>query len=319
MKIFGTFHASDDPKIRGQAERSVASTTMDEVIRLLGPQVYPQSRWHKDPPYRARIHDFELSDPLIREVFQVIYKLEGRRPTPWRLLRTAHSAEYYYEPLRREYTKADLDKAPLLALFGTRWIAKMADGEKARPLRVIGNKQLVEPKPFGRIDPFVVRGMNSWLVAELQKRGVRGFTAREIEIVRRKPEHQSIWEPWSAVMMPPCRLPLVTAWGEPYTAPGRGCFQECGPYQPEEMVFLRSEVEALGDFDIAVCQEIVGNGGQDLWQPLVVSQRFRQIMTELKVPGVAYAPVWLKEPGEPLWENPWESFLGPYPETLPVA
>jgi hypothetical protein len=51
----------------------------------------------------------------------------------------------------------------------------------------------------------------------------------------------------------------------------------------------------------------------------VVSQRFRKIMTDLKVPGVAYAPVWLKEPGEPLWVNPWESFLGPYPEPVLVA
>ena len=292
---------------------------MDEVIRLLGPQVYPQSRWHKDPPYRARVYDFELSDPLIREVFQIVCKLEGKRPTPWRLLRTAHSAEYFYQSLRREYTKADLDKAPLLALFGTRWIAKMAPREDFGPLQIIGNKLLIDPKPFGRIDPYVVRGMNSWLVEELRKRDVKGFTVRDIEILRRKPEHQSIWEPWSTVTMPTCRLPLVNAWGELFKEQGRGCFYECGPFQPEEKVFLRSEVEALGEFDIAVCRELVGNGKGDSYHPIVVSQRFRKIMTDLKVPGVAYAPVWLKEPGEPLWVNPWESFLGPYPEPVLVA
>lgn len=114
----------------------------------------------------------------------------------------------------REYTKADLDKAPLLALFGTRWIAKMAPREGFGRLQIVGNKHLVDPKPFGRIDPYVVRGMSSWLAEELKKREVKGFTVRDIEILRRKPEHQPIWEPWSTVTMPRCRLPLVTSWGE---------------------------------------------------------------------------------------------------------
>lgn len=156
----------------------------------------------------------------------------------------------------------------------------------------------------------------------MKEREIKGFAVREIEILKRKPRHQSIWEPWSTVTMPPCCLPLVNSWGEPCGPAdfnNRGCHYECGPYLPEEKVFLHSEVEALGAFDIAVCREHVGMGNNDRFPPLVVSQQFRKVLKELKVPGVAYAPVWLKDPGEPLWVNPWEEILGPYPEPVPVA
>ncbi len=319
MKIVGNFRKNEDPIRKGIGDDFVSSATMDELVKLLNPQIYNQSVKEDGGHYRAIVYPYDLGNARIQEAFRLFYEREGRRPTPWHLLRTPFQKEYFYQSLRREYTKVDLDKAPLLTLFGTRWIAKMAPREDFGPLQIIGNKQLIDPKPYGRIDPYVVRGMNSWLVEELKKRDVKGFTVRGIEILRRKPEHQLIWEPWSTVTMPVCRLPLVNSWGEPFTEPGRGCHYECGPYQPEEMVFLRSEVEALGEFDIAVGQEQVGMGNNDCYHPVIVSQRFRKIMTELKVPGVAYAPVWLKEPGEPLWVNPWESFLGPYPEPVPVA
>jgi hypothetical protein len=231
-------------------------------------------------------------------------------------------SRFYYQRLRRVYEPTDFDKAPYLQLLGRKWLAKMAPRSDFGPLEVLGNKMLEKPKALGLLDPYAVLGMNSWLVEHLKMREMKGFIAREIEVLKRKPQHLAIWEPWSTVTMPFCCLPIFNSWGEPSgpeLTSNRGCHFEGGPYLSAEMCFLRPEVEALGEFDIAVCREHVGMGNNDRFPPLVVSQRFRKVLKELKVPGVAYAPVWLKDPGEALWVNPWEEILGSYPEPVPVA
>lgn len=325
MQLFGTITLTEYQKDLRDYAVQLTERQMDRAEELVREDSRMQAWFAKYKQERGRrgwVYSFEFGDPDLPIFIREIHSFTGNFPTPWKLPRAASRDDYYIVSLRREYASADLDKAPYVALFATRRLAKMAPRRDFGPLQVVGNKMLEKPKAFGRLDPYVVRGMNTWLKEELTKRNLKGFAVREIEILNRKPQHQAIWEPWSSVTMPRCCLPLVDSWGEPCgpeLSNTRGCHYECGPYMPEEKVFLRSEVEALGGFDIAVCQEHVGNGNNDRFPPLVVSQRFRQVLKELKVPGVAYAPVWLKEPGEPLWTNPWEEFLGPYPEQVPLA
>lgn len=327
MKLNGTIIITEGPRIdeksrnvflsEGEMDRAIAMVADDPVMQeWFARSTLPRGR-------RSWVFSFTVGDAKLRPMVELIKAATGRTPTPWRLLKSQENqGNHYFVRLRREYTPADLDKAPLLCLFSTQWLAKSAPRDHVGPLQVMGDKMLEKPKPFGRLDPYEARVMNTWLVEELKKRNLNGFTVKDVEILGRKSKHQPIWEPWSTVTMPRCCLPMVNSWGEPCGPAdfnNRGCHHECGPYAPEELVFQRSEVDALGEFDIAVCQEYVGMGNNDRFSPIVVSQRFRQILKELKVTGVAYAPVWLKDPGEPLWTNPWEEILGPYPEPVPFV
>jgi len=333
MRLLGSFSVTDAPfsgAVRTLQNEilHVHPSTMKSILAVLGPQAGPSQITGGSPEVKElgfRNHLYELGDPRIIEVMQMVLKMEHMRPKPWGLTITECSERYYFQSLRREYSSRDLDKAPYLILrgYGNRWIAKMALREDFGNIKVVANKKLDDPMPYGDLY-YPVYAMNTWLTEELERRKLKGFTVREIEIQDRRPGHQSIWQPWSTIMMPRCCLPVVSSWGEPCESFGiestnhRGWHYECGPYQPDELVFLRAEVALLGDFDIAVCQEYLG-AGYVRFPMIVVSQRFRQVLKELKVPGVAYAPVWLKEPGEPLWTNPWEEFLGPYPERVPLA
>ena len=325
MKLCGDLIITEKENPNDDISLVVPCDTMDDLVNLMGDAQKPDSaliRESQPRGSRARVFEYELGDIKAQEILRYIRSRMCRLPTLYRAWNRRLLDRYFFQSLRREYTSAELENAPFLSLYGTKRMAKMGPREDFGPLQVIGDKLLEEPKPFGRLDPYVVRGMNNWLKEELTKRNLRGFAVREIEILNRKPQHQAIWEPWSTVTMPRCCLPLYDDWGEPCgpeLTKNRGCHYECGPYMSEEKVFLRSEVEALGEFDIAVCQEHVGMGNNDRFPPIVVSQRFRQVLKELKVSGVAYAPVWLKEPGEPMWTNPWEEFLGPYPERVPLA
>lgn len=333
MKIIGSFSVTEalfSGAVRTMQNEMlhVHSSTMNAILAVLGPNAHPFKITGETPEFdkaRFRNYLYEIGDARIIEVMQIVLKMEGKRPKPWGLTITEWSEGYYFQNLRREYSSGDLDKAPYLALRGQgkRWLAKMVLREDFGPIKVVANKKLDDPMPYGDLY-YPVYAMNTRLTEELARRKLRGFTAKEIEIQDRRPGHQTIWQPWSTIAMPRCCLPVVSSWGEPCESIGiestnhRGWHYECGPYQPEELVFLRTEVAPLGDFDIAVCQEYLG-AGYMRFPTLVVSQRFRQVLRELKVPGVAYAPVWLKEPGEPLWKNPWEEFLGPYPEKVPLA
>jgi hypothetical protein len=50
-------------------------------------------------------------------------------------------------------------------------------------------------------------------------------------------------------------------------------------------------MDALGGFDVALTAERVGNGPRISFPAVIVSQRFREVLTELKIPGVGYTPV----------------------------
>ena len=61
---------------------------------------------------------------------------------------------------------------------------------------------------------------------------------------------------------------------------------------PSRSEFKRSEVEQLGVFDIAITQERVGTLGRYMMYRIpVISQKFRQVLLDLKVKKLEFHPV----------------------------
>lgn len=66
-----------------------------------------------------------------------------------------------------------------------------------------------------------------------------------------------------------------------------------GGYRPPEMTFRRGEVEALGQFDVALTREVVGSFPRWYRPEVIVTQRFRQVLRKMKNADVGFNPVHL--------------------------
>lgn len=164
MKISGIIILSELPT----EKMRLTEKQMDHAVALVADDLEMQAWFalYQQPVGRRHwVFSFTFDHPSLRPMLELIRESTGRTPTPWKLYKNQQdTGEHFFVTLRRKYGPADLDEAPLLALFGTHWLAKMAPRDNSGPLLVIGNKLLENPKAFGRLDPYVVRGMNSGLM-----------------------------------------------------------------------------------------------------------------------------------------------------------
>lgn len=118
----------------------------------------------------------------------------------------------------------------------------------------------------------------------LMSAGLKGLFFHPLEWNDPSRAQRNFWELDSQFRMPTCLLPVVDL--------GPSFYCE-GAYEPVELRFNKEEVAQMGEFDAAWCREEVGR--QDEYSGkhvLVVSQRFRQVITSLGLAElVDYVPV----------------------------
>lgn len=68
---------------------------------------------------------------------------------------------------------------------------------------------------------------------------------------------------------------------------------DSGGYRPPEIHYRREEIDALGEFDIALTREMIGGRPQWYHPDVIVSQRFRRVLMKMKNTSVGYNPVHL--------------------------
>jgi hypothetical protein len=96
----------------------------------------------------------------------------------------------------------------------------------------------------------------------------------------------------SKVILPPPLNLLLGEHGHPVEPNTEWwCWWDDGARDPVTLRYERAKMEALGPFDIAMTNERVGQTEQGAYRQCIVSQRFREVMTRLKVRGVRYVPV----------------------------
>ena len=107
------------------------------------------------------------------------------------------------------------------------------------------------------------------------------------------------WQITSSITMPRCLLPIlqVPEPQQPWTT------YDDGGYFPQELVFRRSQVEAIAPFDVALTapEEEIHCGPNSWPRTLVVSQRFRQVIKKLKLTTVELVPARLVSDD---WQRP---------------
>jgi hypothetical protein len=300
-----------------------------EIIRLTG-----QSP-RQNPAFL--VLNIPMENPRLPTVLRVIRDETGRVPIPHRIMRrTGENAKYFYLWIAREYEEKDVRDLPYVRVQCSRVIADSRDPIQMDDERYLAkaNNRLTAHWEYGNLGTLAGYAMTTRLKDLLQQQGMKGFRPRPVTFDKLEKAAKELWQPWSDVMMPRCLLPLVDNAGEPTTPdgladpieytdrprdPGRGVHYDAGPYISEELCYSAAEVAELGEFDIAIARERVGATKRVAFRPVVISQRFRQALKKEKLPGMQYKPVRLLKKGDPLWENPFESMVGPYEEKPPVA
>ena len=110
------------------------------------------------------------------------------------------------------------------------------------------------------------------------------------------------WRITSSITMPRCLLPIlnVPETQQPWTT------YDDGGHFPQELVFRRSQVEAIEPFDVALTspEEEIHCGPNSWTRTLVVSQRFRQVIKKLRlttaelIPARLMADDWQRPPSD---------------------
>lgn len=330
----------------------IATVHFDIVCQEISPRSAGMVTLQKALPFRRIIEltgesprhnpgglilNIPLDSPALPEVLQLIKEETGRIPIPHRITRrNGEHLKYFYVRVFREYDEKDVGDLPHVVVHCRKEIGDLRDPIQTDDEHYLAkaNKRLTARWDYGSLRFLPAYAMTTRLKEVLEREGIKGLRPRPVLFDKPEKAAKELWQPWSDVMMPRCLLPLVDNLGEPTTPDGlddpieytdrprysgRGVHYDAGPYVPEELCYSAAEVARLGEFDIAIAHERVGNTRRVAFRPLIISQRFRHVLKKEKLPGLQYNPVRLLKKDDPLWENPFESMVGPYDEKPPVA
>lgn len=237
--------------------------------------------------------------PALHAVLRIL-ESEGLKPSfEAKPLGSKKGTEFYFRILRT-YTAAEYDSAEylwlptnliyrdyrLVAYFarreGGRWVAKASE--------VLGQSRRA---PFGGVGEYNYF-VNTKLREKLESAGLKGLRFYPLLWDEPSKVKQEYWEIDSEVLMPPCLLPVIR-FDNGFDKDGKPAFAagyDEGCYDLIELVFRRSAVSALPEFDIAWTREDLPWSRPDIGhRRLVVSQRCRQVFNALGMRPVEYGMV----------------------------
>lgn len=194
----------------------------------------------------------------------------------------------------RVFSKKEIDSSPLLWLRGSRAIAKHDERtlEQAENDVYVAERQ--KPRSglrLGFLTPFTGMAVNDAL-----KEKLLGADIAALDLSERVVNTGDLWSLRSKTTLPACWTKVFNSWGELVTDckrdwvkfEGRGYKMD---YDPPALRFGADELASVGDFDIAMTRERIEGGVHSAYRQCIVTQRFRQVLKELKVSGVEYVPV----------------------------
>ena len=251
-----------------------------------------------------RLLRIELSedDPRLQLLLERVERTYGWKPSKWFNIPREERSRYFGVRKKRQYSKKDLDGAPYLMLLADKIIADHRDGNAeqvdAEVYVAAAEGSHSAKTQFGVLMPFWAKCVTETLGCQLQDAGLRGLSLESV--VFRQPDNvkkpvkamKSLLKLSSTFIAPRSLLPIVNEAGhqiEPNTE--WSCYLDDGGYQPHEFKYRQEELKRFREVDIAMSYERTGVTKARAYRWCLVSQRFREVMAELKVRGTIYAPV----------------------------
>ena len=236
-------------------------------------------------------------DPRLAKLYEAIWQKYGLTPSPWHIIPVAERHKYFGVHRKVAWNKEEIDACDYLRLGSSQIIATHHDPSEEELLRedyVVENDARQKTKTqFGHFMPFHALAVAEPMRSHLLEAGLKGLHLPPVVFV--PPErkvHKPLWALKSHVILPQALNPLVNSKGEEVVPNTQWwCWWEDGGRRPEVLRYDRYALEALGSFDIAMTLERVSTSRVRSFRWCIVSQRFREVLTNLKVKGVDYMPV----------------------------
>ncbi len=256
-------------------------------------------------PFETSIRISEAEDsPALRQMVLGIRDLYGIDLSQNVLLPNEARPLFWVRKLR-EFTTSQVAEAPYLMVYAKFMIGTHTDRtaeELASGTIAVHNdsKQGTDVR-FGCVAPFWPIGVDQWLKEKLEGYDLPGLRLNPIVVRRRSgPPRKPLWNLTGSVTLPRTLTRYVNEYGfekvpyDDWSAKwGEAHFFDEG-YQPPVLKYSKKQIDSLGSFDVAITAEKVGNGPKIAFQRLIVSQRFRGMLADLKIKGVGYVPVVLE-------------------------
>lgn len=150
---------------------------------------------------------------------------------------------------------------------------------------------------FGTVELSKVYYASDEGVTFLNKQGLKGLKWKKAKFDDPKKVEKELFQLSSGITMPKCLTRIRDhKWDDVTEKPLAESYDRIwdnGGYYPLELSYKRAEVEAMGEFDVALTQEVVGGAPELFHQDIVVSQKFRQILLGMKNVSCGFTPVHL--------------------------
>lgn len=213
-------------------------------------------------------------------------------------------ARYFFRIRKvREFAEHQIDGAPYLWLHADKfaigtWLTP-TDEEYSQGIYAVKNDTKQTSKvSFGCLSPFPAIGVDQTLKEELERHALVGLHFNPITVhTERGKARKAVWNLTSSIVLPRTRTRFINKHGhdkEPFDDWSdrweSAHFHDDG-YEPPVLEYAQHLMESLGSFDVAITAERIGNGPRISFPAVIVSQRFRQVLSKLKIPGVGYTPV----------------------------
>lgn len=203
----------------------------------------------------------------------------------------------------REFATDQIESAPYLAICANKfqigsWL-EPTDEEYSQGIYSVENDAKQNTKVrFGFLSPFAAIGIDQYLKEELERRSLVGIQFNPVTVrTKRGTPRKPIWSLSSSIVLPRTQTRFINKHGydkEPFddwSDRWESAFFYDAGYEPPVLRFSQGQLDSVGAFDIAKTAERIGNGPRISFPSMIVSQRFRAILAELKIPGIGYIPV----------------------------
>jgi len=296
MKALWNFTIEYDPANKPQVLSNLMFVSEPGIVEELGQLAdLPVAKNNSSPRRELRIELLE-DDPRLNLLVQTIKDKLGYAPSPSIIVPPERRDRFYCVRKNRKYTRNDLDQAAFLSLFADRTIANHKDGtaeQVEREVYVAAADRLQSAKTqFGALFPFQQYCVTESLGQRLQQAGVRGLALEPVVILPEDKVRKPLLKLSSSFTAPRSLLPVVNEAGHPIEPNTEwSCYLDDGGYQPHEFKYHKADLEKFQEVDIVMSYERTGVTKARAFRWCIVSQRFRRIMADLKVPGVRYALV----------------------------
>jgi len=238
--------------------------------------------------------------PRLAKLLEILENRHGFKPWPHTVFDMRQRDKFFGVERKRVFSKKEIDQCEYLA-FGLMYSlghAVYRTEEQFASEQYVTDKvaNLKKDTAMGCLSPFQALVVMPKMREILLKEDLVGLDVND-EVIGSKGK---LFKLGSSVILPRTLTRIVNGQGEDVdpdvwkvTTIHGGTEDHIydDGHRPCILRYRKSEFEALAPFDVAMTYEFIGNHKQGAYRGMIVSQKFRQLLKQLKVRGTYFSPI----------------------------